>query len=243
MPEFLLADGARLHIEEHEGARPDVAPIVLLHGILSSAASWRRVAQRLSAAGRRVLVPEARGHGASSPEVADWSPLAAAEDVEEWLTAQHPDGVHLVGHSRGGTAASWVAVEAPRLARSLALVASPPQATEVFRATFRKQLEALPPDAPERTRGALAYLKDVPDDAFPAHALRRYRGRALVVEHEDDPLYSPVGTMFWRLFLPYADFERIPGGHLLHETEDGARWLAERLLRHVEAAEAAAPEE
>lgn len=234
MATFTLPDGARLHVERRGGAG---APVVLAHGVLSSSEVWRAVADLLEAAGRGVVLVDDRGHGGSSPEVADFSPQAAADDLRAFLEAEHPTGAHLVGHSRGGTAISWLAVEAPHLVRSLSLVASPPQATEVFRATFRKRLEALAPDAPDVTRRALAYLARIPDDDFPAQALRRLDVPALVVEPSDDPLYSPVGTMFWRLFLPYADMERPDGGHAFFEREPGASWLAERLLRHVESAE------
>ena len=219
-----------LHHETLEGEGPAV---VLLHGVLDAPDAWRAVARRLHAAGRRVLLVHARGHGRSptwAPGM-DWSPLADARDVTDLLRAATPEGAHLVGHSRGATSAAWVAVEEPALARSLAVVASPPQASEVFRAHFRKLLAR---EADPRRAEALSYLAAVPEEDFPAHALRRYRGRALVVEAEDDPLYSPTHTMFWRMFLPYAAFERVPGGHrFFAESDEGAAWLAERLLRHV----------
>jgi pimeloyl-ACP methyl ester carboxylesterase len=163
----------------------------------------------------------------------DWSPQADAEDVARLLEQRGPG--HLVGHSRGATSASWLAVERPDLVESLAVVASPPQASEVFRAQFRK----LQPQAKDaREAEALRYLATIPDEAFPREALRLYRGRALVVEAGDDPLYSPSGTMFWRMFLPYAAFERVEGGHRFFVGESGADWLASRLLAHFAAAEA-----
>lgn len=222
----------------HHHALPgEGVPIVLLHGVLDGPEAWEGVARRLHAAGRTVHVVHARGHGASPPWTPgmDWSPQAEAHDLERLLEGLTPAGAHLVGHSRGATSLSWVAVERPDLARSLALVASPPQASEVFRAHFRKLLAR---EQDPRRAEALRYLADIPDDAFPGHALRRYRGRALVVEAASDPLYSPTHTLFWRLFLPYADFERVEGGHrFFAERDEGAAWLAERLLRHARAAE------
>jgi len=231
VPRVALPDGAFLHAEVRQG---EGAPVVLLHGVLDSSRAWALVADKLHAAGRAVILLDARGHGASSPwsEGMDWSPRAESDDVLVALRDLAPEGAHLVGHSRGATSASWVAALEPALARSLAVVASPPQASEAFRAHFRSVQTSGP-----REREACAYLATIPDDAFPAEALRRYRGPALVVEPSDDPLYSPVGTMFWRAFLPFADFERPPGPHRFHASEPGASWLASRLLRFLEAAD------
>ena len=200
------------------------APILLLHGVLDTPDAWENVADKLRDAGRDVVVPEAPAEALTPQEV--------AHAARAWLPA------HVVGHSRGGTAAGWLAVEDEhaREVLSLAVVASPPQASEVFRAHFRGRL---PRARNEPQRRALAYLAGISDDDFPQHALRRYRGRALVVEYEDDPLYSPTHTMFWRMFLPYAVFERVPGGHrAFAEEREAAAWLAGRILRHVEEAEA-----
>lgn len=198
-------------------------PVVLLHGVLRAPRDWDAVAARLRDAGWRVHVP-------SVPD-APPSPAEAWPLVEEVVRKVAPGGAHLVGHSRGATLASWLAVESPDLAASLTVVASPPQASEAFRAHFRREHER----APDPT---LAYLARIEDDDFPAHALRRYRGPALVVEAGDDPLYSPTHTLFWRAFLPYAAFERVEGGHAFFTRDPGASWLADRLLRHLEAADA-----
>ncbi|HUR69212.1 MAG TPA: alpha/beta fold hydrolase [Candidatus Thermoplasmatota archaeon] len=195
-------------------------PILLLHGILDGPDAWSRVAPLLEAAGRRVILHDAR-HLVTPQEVA----LDAAPHLP----------AHVVGHSRGATAASWLAVEDPDRVASLAVVASPPHATEAFRATFRRRI---PRAGGPEDRAALTYLAQIPDDAFPAEALRRYRGRALVVEYEDDPLYSPTHTMFWRMFLPYAEFHRVPGGHrAFAEDKAAAAWLAQCIMAHVAAAE------
>ena len=191
--------------------------ILLLHGALDGPRAWDLVAPRLRAAGHEVVVHDAC-------ELPD-DPMSVAEAAAPLLPA------HVVGHSRGGTSAGWLAVEREKDVLSLAIVASPPHASEAFRAAFRKRL---PRARDERERRTLEYLATIPDEDLPQHALRRYRGPALVIEYEDDPLYSPTHTMFWRMFLPYAAFERVPGGHrAFAESDPGAEWLAARIDEHV----------
>lgn len=213
--------------------------MVFLHGVLDAPDAWRGVAERAREAGFEALLVHARAHGAS-PEWSrgmDWSPLADAQEVAALLDAVAPGGAHVVGHSRGATSASWLAVERADLARSLAVVASPPVASEVFRAHFRRLASRA---RSPREEEALAYLSAIPDDDFPQHALRRYDGRALVVEAGGDALYSPTHTMFWRLFLPYARFERVEGAHrFFAEREEDAAWLARVLVEHFAGAETA----
>lgn len=213
-----LPDGGELGVHVREGVG---VPFLLLPGLLERARAWDRVAARLHAAGRRVLVVE--------PREVDWTPQAYADDALRALRALAPEGAHVVGHSRGGAAAGWMALEAPGLVRSLAVVASPPLPGEPFRAHFRRRI---PEARSARERAAFTYLAQIPDDDFPGQLLRQYRGRALVVEVGDDPLYSPTHTMFWRLFLPFAAFERVEGGHRFFAEDDvRAAWLAERLLK------------
>lgn len=201
-------------------------PVVLLHGILDAPSVWDGLAMRLAAAGLDVVAPDV-------PE-REWSPRAAADDLVPLI--EQTGLAHLVGHSRGATSAAWLAVDHPELVASLTLLCTPPQASEVFRAHFRRALAR--PDITPREREAFEYLSQIPEDDFPAAALRRWRGRALVVEAEDDPLYSPVGTMFWRAFLPHAEIRRVPGGHRFFADAAMEEWLADALARHVAAAEA-----
>jgi pimeloyl-ACP methyl ester carboxylesterase len=96
-------------------------PLVLLHGIGSAAASFRRQLQALSIR-FRVVAWDAPGYGASTPlaiEHPDTSDYAAALDA--WLGALSIDRCHLAGQSLGTLIAARFAAEQPRRVLSLTL--------------------------------------------------------------------------------------------------------------------------
>ncbi len=75
-------------------------PVVLVHGITESAASFDPVTERL-ATGYDVITLDLRGHGESSPaETYDLGTMAG--DVATVIAAADADRPHLVGHSLGG---------------------------------------------------------------------------------------------------------------------------------------------
>ncbi|PWH05944.1 alpha/beta hydrolase [Brachybacterium endophyticum] len=93
-------------------AAPD--PIVLLHGEAVDHRMWGP--QLDSFPGRRILVPDARGHGESSDAEA---PYRLADDVVALLDALRVPSAVLVGLSMGGGTAVDVALEHPERASAL----------------------------------------------------------------------------------------------------------------------------
>jgi pimeloyl-ACP methyl ester carboxylesterase len=200
-------------------------PVLLLPGLLRPPSDWNEVAAHLADLDVRAL----------DVDGPPWRPDEAEPAIEARLRRDHPDGAHLVGHSRGAALASWIAVRAPELVATLTIVGSPPQPSEVFRAYFR---DRIPHAKDAHQREALEAMAAMPDDAFPGLALRRYQKPALVVELADDPLYSPTHTLFWRMFLPYANFERVEDAdHVAILRGAHAKWLADRIRAHFLEAE------
>ena len=82
---------------------PSARPLVLIHGVTSSAAIWWRVGPALAATGRRVVALDLPGHGRTGhwtgrPRFGDM-----AADVAAWIRAaglDRPD-LQVVGHSYG----------------------------------------------------------------------------------------------------------------------------------------------
>jgi len=80
--------------------------VVLLHGYCGSSAYWERLVPLIEKPGRRVIVPDARGHGRSSaPGDAVYTMEAMADDAAELAARLGLGRFVALGHSMGGYAA------------------------------------------------------------------------------------------------------------------------------------------
>src|SRR6478609_9564188 len=93
-------------------------PLLLVHGYGGAAWNFAELAPLL--AGRRLLIPDLPGHGASTPLPASAS-LAGYADA---LAATLANPVDVFGHSLGGVVALRLAEHHPELVRSLVLAAA-----------------------------------------------------------------------------------------------------------------------
>lgn len=98
---------------------PPVA--LLLHGRNFPAAYWDSTIRALSAAGWRVIAPDAIGFGKSSKPVGDWSFDQAASATEALLEKLGVHRVDLIGHSMGGMLAMRLARTYPDRVHRLVL--------------------------------------------------------------------------------------------------------------------------
>ncbi len=120
------ANGLAHHVLTWDGGG---APIVLCHGFLDIAWSWRDVARELAAAGRRVVAFDWRGHGES-----EWIGAGGyyhfpdyVRDLEEIVrrivgAADARAPIDLVGHSMGGSVCAMYSGAFPEHVRRLVLV-------------------------------------------------------------------------------------------------------------------------
>ena len=100
------------------GARP---PVVLLHGLSGSGACWTPIARALER-DADVVMPDARGHGASSAPARGHAYDDLARDVEGLIGGLALDRPVLLGHSMGGMTAAVVASRRAVTLRGLVLV-------------------------------------------------------------------------------------------------------------------------
>ncbi|MFI6870064.1 alpha/beta fold hydrolase [Nocardia sp. NPDC050406] len=99
-------------------------PVVLVHGMGGDGHTWDRFARQLTQRGRRVIIPDLRGHGRSAHTASYLFPEFGA-DVLRLCERLELGAVDLVGHSLGGYAASWVAMQRPESVRRLVIEEQP----------------------------------------------------------------------------------------------------------------------
>jgi len=87
--------------------------VVLSHCWTGSRATWEPVAARLVAAGRRVVLYDQRGHGASTMGPEDPTVEQLGDDLAAVLEAVDARDAVLAGHSMGGMAIQALAVARP----------------------------------------------------------------------------------------------------------------------------------
>jgi pimeloyl-ACP methyl ester carboxylesterase len=109
----------RLAVEEH-GQGPSV---VGLHGLTATRRYVLMGSRMLERSGRRVVLYDARGHGASAPALdGDYSYAALARDLAAVIDSLGVERAMLVGASMGAHTAIRFALEHPERVTALALV-------------------------------------------------------------------------------------------------------------------------
>lgn len=121
---FISANGLQLHYRRWRSPDylPDLPPMLLLHGLASSAHIWNLVAPLLAASGYLVTALDQRGHGESDKPGTgyDFATIVADDiDVVEALEIEHPI---IVGHSWGAMVALQFAATHVEQVTSLVLV-------------------------------------------------------------------------------------------------------------------------
>lgn len=131
---------SRLHHEDTGPTASGSAPLLLLHGLLGSAATWEAQAHALAPA-RRVLRVDLPGHGQSAPVR---GPVAIADLAADVLSLVERLGLERIvvgGLSLGGRVALEIAAAAPARTTALVLASTDPRAeTEASRQRHRAAL-------------------------------------------------------------------------------------------------------
>lgn len=116
----VLPNGVRLAYVEL--GNPAGRPLLLLHGYTDSSRVWTILAPWL--AGHRILIPDQRGHGASSAPRCCYGSSDFAEDARLFLDAMHVERAAVVGHSMGSMVAQTLAAEYPERVTRIVLIGS-----------------------------------------------------------------------------------------------------------------------
>ena len=133
MPTMRPTPDLTMHYEIDDFTDPwhDKETILLLHGNAESSAAWYGWVSHL-ARRYRVVRPDMRGFGASTPMTADypWTLDGIIEDFTRLMDALEISRFHLVGAKIGGTVARAFAARRPGRVITLTVVGTPPPMRE-----------------------------------------------------------------------------------------------------------------
>ncbi len=107
-------NGLHMYYEVHGSG----APVILLHGAYMSAAAMKPVWEVL-ARSRKVIVPEAQGHGRTADIDRPFSYEAMADDVAKLMDALGVQEADVVGYSMGAGTALQLAIRHPEKVKRL----------------------------------------------------------------------------------------------------------------------------
>ncbi len=121
---FVTANGLRLHyrrwlpLEE----RPELPPILLLHGLASATHIWNLVAPLLAGRGYSVTALDQRGHGESDKPASGYGYETIIADDSDAIEALQIEKPVMIGHSWGASVALQYAATYPARVTALTLV-------------------------------------------------------------------------------------------------------------------------
>lgn len=189
------ANGIDIHYLRTGGNKP---PVVLLHGLSGDGACWSPLARALESE-FDVVMPDARGHGASSTPLYGYRYEDYARDVIGLIQGLGLEAPFLLGHSMGGMTAAVVAGQKAVSLRGVVL------ADPTF-LTPERQREVYESDAVEQHRQLLNLDRgDALAQARKRHAHRRPEIVELVTEAR---LNTRIET-FDVLTPPNPDYQRL----------------------------------
>lgn len=215
-----------MRLAYRETGDPAGKPVLLLHGMSSSAATWDAFAGELADAGFRAIAIDQRGHGGSSRAVS-YSLHQFRDDAAAFLDRAELERVDLVGHSLGGLVGTMLAQVQPGRIRRLVLEDIPTRPRDAG-----QNGQASPFSLVGMLLGQLGNVRKLrgfdrrlvlpivtelrtPDPHWWT-ALRRVTMPALVISGGSASHVSPARLRDLTLALPDADLVTIDAGHRVH---------------------------
>ncbi|MBF6329590.1 alpha/beta fold hydrolase [Nocardia transvalensis] len=214
-----------------ETGDPRGRPVVFLHALASTAATWDAIAEGLATIGCRAIAFDLPGHGSS------WRPGHYDFDLFRSTVVSALDRlalprVDLIGHSLGGYIATLVAQSAPDRLRTLVLEDTPPPPRDAAAAP-RHRMRHLAPillaqlDGLRRTREfdhrsirpLVAHLRQ-PDPEWWSR-LGTLTMPTLVISGGPSSHIAPARLEQLTHTLPNAEMVTIPVGHRVHSHNPG----------------------
>jgi pimeloyl-ACP methyl ester carboxylesterase len=182
---------AAIPFYEVEWGDPEGRPLVLVHGLASSARTWWRLGPALAGTGRRVVAVDLPGHGRTGHWVGHYRFRDTGSDVASWIRAAGLDvpELQVVGHSFGGMTGAALPIAGIRPA-TLVLLDPPALPIEVM-ASIVDDPDERPRDDVAATTRLLAernptwYAGDVLAKALALHEVDLGAARAILLGNGD----------------------------------------------------------
>lgn len=99
-------------------------PFLILHGWGSNSERWKEIAEKISAKGFKVIVPDLPGFGKSEPLPMPWNTNKYIDWLEKFVKELNLQEYYLLGHSFGGALASKMSVKHVQEVKKLFLVSA-----------------------------------------------------------------------------------------------------------------------
>ncbi|MFO0605072.1 MAG: alpha/beta hydrolase [Polyangiales bacterium] len=225
----VTVNGIEVHCEER--GDPAGEPLLLLHGFFGTGADWRLVFDLDALArGRRVIVPDARGHGRTDNPSGEFTIRRCALDALALLDALGVGRFQAVGVSLGAKTLLHVATQAPGRVGAMVLASAAPYFPAGARPLMRAAAEAEHGEAEWaamrarhvrgdaqvralwRVAGSLAEGHD--DMNFTPPLLATVAAPTLLVSGDRDPFYPVELAVELYRAIPRASLWVVPGeGH------------------------------
>ncbi len=135
---------------------------MFLHGIMGSAANWRRIAKAFEDE-YQVLTYDQRGHGRSFKPPHGYRPSDYAQDLKLILDDLGWEKIFLVGHSMGGRNAIEFAARSPQRVEGLVIEDIGPEASSDSIHKIEKLLELVPTPFPNRESARRFFEGEYPE--------------------------------------------------------------------------------
>lgn len=174
-------------------------PLVLLHGFNSSGQTWRPILRELSW-NYRVIVPDLRGHGASTNPSGEFTHRQSARDVYALLDTLGIQRFRAMGISTGAMTLLHMATSQPDRIEAMVLIGATTHFPEQARAIMRKNTaESLTPDQ-------IARLGTIHKHGEPQIRMLRRQFYNFNVSH-DDMMFTPplLATIRARTLIVHGD--------------------------------------
>ncbi len=212
-------------------------PLLLLHGLGSSADDWFMQLPAFAPYFRCVAV-DLRGHGLSDKPDGPYSVALFAADAAALLSALGAAPAHVLGLSLGGMVAQQLAIAYPHLVRSLVLINTLPGIWPPSWHIVRVGLRRL--SAPWRRRSMAEQAARVAADLFPRPQQAFLRAQVQARLASNDPEAYRKATLAVAAFRPGNSLRRIVCPVLIIAGEEDRvvpRLYQERLRRALPGAE------